>query len=288
MASKIKNIFKATQKQITTIIFDLDNTLIPTRKADSKVIVKVSELLQQKYAVTRDTAVQSTQTFLRAFRRCPDNPSIPLDTWRQHLWTQALPESHKHLSNEIYCIWLELRYRYLQMTPEIISLLELLRQTYILAIITNGPSNAQWEKIQRLNVNKFFDCVLVSGDLPWEKPAEHIFLACCNYLGVSTQNCVMIGDKLETDIQGGIDAKLGLTVWLPLNGDSNTNLDNIKPDYTINNLQELLAILPDNSNGNAKKPNFRTRANARRVPYNRRVASLPDLESGNSNSSDGS
>lgn len=42
MASKIKNIFKATQKQITTIIFDLDNTLIPTRKADSKVIVKVS------------------------------------------------------------------------------------------------------------------------------------------------------------------------------------------------------------------------------------------------------
>lgn len=86
--------------------------------------------------------------------------------------------------------------------------------------------------------------------------------------------------------QGGIDAKLGLTVWLPLNGDCNTNLvDNIKPDYTINNLQELLAILPDN---NPKKPNFRTRPNARRVPYNRRVASLPDLESGNSNSSDGS
>lgn len=43
MASKIKNIFKTTQKQITTIIFDLDNTLIPTRKGDSKAISKVSE-----------------------------------------------------------------------------------------------------------------------------------------------------------------------------------------------------------------------------------------------------
>lgn len=43
MASKIKNIFKATQKQITTIFFDLDNTLIPTRKGDSKAISKVSE-----------------------------------------------------------------------------------------------------------------------------------------------------------------------------------------------------------------------------------------------------
>lgn len=43
MASKIKNIYKATQKQITTIFFDLDNTLIPTRKGDSKAISKVSE-----------------------------------------------------------------------------------------------------------------------------------------------------------------------------------------------------------------------------------------------------
>lgn len=43
MASKIKNIYKATQKQITTIIFDLDNTLIPTRKGDNKAISKVSE-----------------------------------------------------------------------------------------------------------------------------------------------------------------------------------------------------------------------------------------------------
>lgn len=159
--------------------------------------------------MAREIAAQSTQTFLRTFRRCPDNPSIPLDTWRQHLWNQALPESHKHLSTEIYNIWLELRYRYLQMTPEIISLLELLRQTYILAIITNGPSNAQWEKVQRLNVNKWFDCVLVSGDLPWEKPNEHIFLAACNYLGVSTQNCVMIGDKLETDIQVGYCRRIG-------------------------------------------------------------------------------
>lgn len=43
MASKIKNIYKATQKQITTIFFDLDNTLIQTRKGDNKAISKVSE-----------------------------------------------------------------------------------------------------------------------------------------------------------------------------------------------------------------------------------------------------
>lgn len=45
MASKIKNIYKATQKQINTIFFDLDNTLIPTRKGDSKAISKVSDFI---------------------------------------------------------------------------------------------------------------------------------------------------------------------------------------------------------------------------------------------------
>lgn len=151
--------------------------------------------------MTHDVATQSTTQFLRTFRNCPDNPDIPLDTWRQYLWSQALPDTHKHLAIEIFHIWLDLRYRYLALTPEIVALLQSLRQSYLLAIITNGPSNAQWEKIQRLNVSKYFDCMLVSSDLPWEKPNPHIFMAACNYLGVEPKNCVMIGDKLDTDIQ---------------------------------------------------------------------------------------
>jgi N-acylneuraminate-9-phosphatase len=76
-----------------------------------------------------------------------------------------------------------------------------LKQKYLLAIITNGPSAAQWEKIQKIDLNKYFDCVLVSDDLPWSKPDPNIFYAACHYLGVQPQQCMMIGDKLETDIQ---------------------------------------------------------------------------------------
>lgn len=48
-----------------------------------------------------------------------------------------------------------------------------------------------------------FDCVLVSGDMPFEKPDVRIFEAAGRYLGVSAGECVMVGDKLETDIQVG-------------------------------------------------------------------------------------
>lgn len=116
---------------------------------------------------------------------------------------QSLPDTHTHLAGALYNDWLELRYKYLELTPETVALLQLLRQSYLLAIITNGPSNAQWEKINRLKLNKYFDLFVVSGDLPWEKPNAQIFHSACNYLGVEPGNCIMIGDKLETDIQVG-------------------------------------------------------------------------------------
>lgn len=71
--------------------------------------------------------------------------------------------------------WFSLRYEYL--TPEIsvIKMLEKLRRHYNLALLTNGTSVAQWEKIKQLNLRDYFDLVIVSGDWPWEKPNVNIF-----------------------------------------------------------------------------------------------------------------
>lgn len=93
----------------------------------------------------------------------------------------------------------------MQLPNDLIQMLRQLRKNYLLSIITNGPSASQWEKIQKLNLNmtknSLFDCILVSGDLGIEKPDVRIFHAACNYLNIAPHNAVMIGDKLETDIQ---------------------------------------------------------------------------------------
>lgn len=157
----------------------------------------------------KELAANSGSSFLSAFRRCPDNPKVPLDTWRTHLWNESLPDQFKHLSQDIYQIWLSLRYQYVTLLPETINLLQFLRQYFLLAIITNGPTNAQHEKVQILNLHRYFDTILVSGDLPWEKPHEAIFLAACKWLDVKPHQCMMIGDKLETDIQVGNHFSLG-------------------------------------------------------------------------------
>ena len=168
-------------------------------------------------------------------------------------------------AGEVYEEWLKLRYLYLAISPEVSSLLWSLRQHYLLCLITNGPSRSQWEKIERLNLRPYFDCILVSDDLPWEKPDKNIFLKACNCLGVHPSNCVMVGDKLETDIRGGINASLGATIWLTAT--QHSPHPNPCPDFTINSVSELFHLFPS-------RFSFST--------------SLPDLEDHSSNASDGS
>lgn len=163
---------------------------------------QLSESLQLNYNFSDKEAEECTTKFLKTFRNCPDNPKIPLDTWRNYLWEQALPQHYKSLSQDIYKEWLQLRYFYLAIPCEFQNLLRSFRCAgYVLGLITNGPTSSQWEKVQKLSVGQFFDCILVSSDLPWEKPHPNIFYAACNYLNVKPEECVMVGDKIGTDIK---------------------------------------------------------------------------------------
>ncbi|XP_028982310.1 neurochondrin homolog [Diachasma alloeum] len=239
-------------------------------KADSNVVsvlkkngaLTLTEELTQLYNVPQETASRITANYLKQFRKCPDNPAYDLDTWRESLWAKALGK-YSHVTGKVYERWLYLRYCYLKMPGDTVEMLVELRKKYLLGLITNGPSCAQREKVRRLELARYFDIVLVSGDLPWEKPQAEIFQEACRSLGVRPSNCIMIGDKLESDIKGGIESGLAGTVWIPLSDKTRPSPDDPKPDYTIKHITDLMAILN-------KRPG------------------APELEDSSSNASDGS
>ncbi|CAG9565366.1 unnamed protein product [Danaus chrysippus] len=200
------------------------------------------QVLVHEYGLPMDAASDSASAFLQAFRAKPDDESYAIDEWPTHLWRNCLPKNYRHIAKNISAQWLTLRFQYLALTPDVIHLLETLREDYLLGLITNGPSRAQWEKIQRLDLEKYFDCVLVSGDHPWEKPDQNIFLEACKLLNVEARTCIMVGDKLETDIKGGKDAELGGTVWIPLQYDE---MVSDLPDFKIQKVTELPEVLPN-------------------------------------------
>jgi N-acylneuraminate-9-phosphatase len=146
-----------------------------------------------------NVAEACTAEYLKAFRKCPDNGN-GLERYRRNLWRDYLPDGFKHLHHEIYELWLKYRYKYLAMPEELLSFLRRLRKNYLIGLITNGPSEAQWEKIHMLKLTNMFDCIVVSSDTEWQKPDPRIFQCVCNYFNVTPINCVMVGDTLNTDI----------------------------------------------------------------------------------------
>lgn len=223
----------------------------------------MAEELTQEYGIPEDVSVKITTTYLKLFRKCPDNVAHTLDAWRITLWSRALGEKYSYLAKKVYERWLYLRYCYLMLASDVVAMLRQLRLKYLLGLITNGPSNAQWEKIRKLSLEQYFDIILVSGDLAWEKPEREIFRKACRFLNVKPDKCIMVGDKLETDILGGVKAGLGATIWIPISDKSTLLRDDPQPDFTISHITDLLSIL-------------------------NRGPDAPELEDSSSNASDGS
>ena len=61
-------------------------------------------------------------------------------------------------------------YTYTMLREETIEVLENLKKKYKLAILSNGDSSSQHNKIKKVNIEGYFDEVIVSGDLGIHKP----------------------------------------------------------------------------------------------------------------------
>ncbi|KAK7083060.1 hypothetical protein SK128_020275 [Halocaridina rubra] len=240
--------FASSNGCISTILFDLDNTLIHTRDADDTTIETMTTWLVNK-GISANESQKITSDFLQRFREAPaphhDTDIEGLDEYRRNIWLLALPKKHHELIDEVYSLWKSERLHQLSLKPEVSDMLDDLSSDFNLGLITNGPSVAQWEKITELGCEKYFSSIVVSGDTEVEKPDKDIYNIACDKLHVSPSECIMVGDKIETDILGGVNAGVGATIWI---NDMNKNEPIApKPDFTIKDvtqLQDILLTLP--------------------------------------------
>jgi phosphoserine phosphatase len=91
--------------------------------------------------------------------------------------------------------------------------LDRLRGSYTLALVTNGASCLQREKLDASGLADSFDLVVVSAELGAGKPDPSIFRHTLARLNSDGSDAVMIGDSLSRDVDGAIAAGLE-GVWL--------------------------------------------------------------------------
>ena len=93
------------------------------------------------------------------------------------------------------------------------AVLESLAARATLAMITNGLSEVQRARIERLGLGDYFHTVIISSEVGVTKPRREIFdLAFAGLGNPGTETALMIGDSLTSDIAGGRNAGID-TCW---------------------------------------------------------------------------
>lgn len=123
--------------------------------------------------------------------------------------------------------------------PYTIEILEYLKKKgYILHMITNGFEQVQWRKLENAGIASYFVEVITSELACCLKPQKEIFDFAINKAGCCYQESLMLGDNLDADIQGAINAGMD-TVFVNHINEPTT----LQPTYTIRHLKELEEIL---------------------------------------------
>ena len=122
-----------------------------------------------------------------------------------------------------------------------VEMLKALSREFNLYLASNGTDSVQTGRIAASGIEKYFKDIFISERLGANKPSVEYFRACEKRIeNFSREECIIVGDSLSSDILGGIRAGIKTCRFNPkcLPG-----CDEIKPDYEIRALCELLPLL---------------------------------------------
>ncbi|MBS7255383.1 YjjG family noncanonical pyrimidine nucleotidase [Flavobacterium branchiicola] len=114
-----------------------------------------------------------------------------------------------------------------------IEVLEYLKPKYRLHIITNGFASVQDKKINNASLGGYFNTITNSELAGVKKPNSIIFDYAVNLAQASKSNCIMIGDCLDADVNGALNAGLDAIFF---------NEKNIEVSQDIKQIQHLLEL----------------------------------------------
>ncbi|MBP1913024.1 TIGR02253 family HAD-type hydrolase [Thermococcus stetteri] len=223
---------------IRAVLFDLDDTLVDTTKlAELARKNAVENMVRHGLPVDFNTAYSE---LLELINEYGSNFGKHFDYLLRRL---DLPQNPKWIAAGVIA-YHNTKFAYLRSVKNSKRvLLELKREGYKVAVVTDGDPIKQWEKILRLELDEYFDDVFISDYLGVKKPHPKIFLKALKKLGVKPEEAVMVGDRLYSDIYGAKNVGM-TTVWFRYGKYRDREMEYVEyADFTIERLEDLLRII---------------------------------------------
>jgi len=115
--------------------------------------------------------------------------------------------------------------------------LDVLKNSYRLHIITNGPDSVQEKKLKNANLTAYFQTITNSEIAGVKKPHPGIFQHALTTANTKAENSIMIGDNINADVHGALNVGMQ-AVWF-----NEFKLENTIGVAEVQQLNQLLEIL---------------------------------------------
>jgi putative hydrolase of the HAD superfamily len=232
-------------KNITHIFFDLDHTLWDTDKNAKESLqeihqeIKILENFNVPFELFHSTYQKHNDILWKKYAKHEVTKSdVRINRFKYSLEELNIFDDN---INEFFAS------HFVSRTPlkknlieGAIELMDYVKDRYTLSIITNGFKEVQYIKMEESGLSKYFSHIFISEEVGYNKPSPDIFKHAMETSGaINAENCLMIGDSLEADILGAINAGMKAVYLCPESKNESTENNFI----TVNSLAEIKTIL---------------------------------------------
>ena len=128
------------------------------------------------------------------------------------------------------------------------ELMEYLRRRgYRMHMTSNGFHEVQYKKLKACGLRPYFDTIILSEDAGANKPSSAFFDYALRQSGAERQTTLMIGDNLQTDILGALNAGIDALLFNRWSIDAG-EIGKVKAQFetqfsTVDSLRDIMALL---------------------------------------------
>lgn len=202
---------KFSEQQVEAVLFDLGGTLIKT----TQIPLVLKEILKYR-GIERSLKEIST-----AWKKAEKGLNFrDLATLLDEFWVQwnlrilghlQIKSNIRPLAEFIAIHWWD--YCDVTLYPDAEKVLPSLKARGLkIGVITNGLRSDVSEILPKVNLQNFFDVVVVIDTLKKMKPDTELFTCALDRLKTTTSNTIFVGDEVEADYKGA--QRAGLPVYL--------------------------------------------------------------------------
>ena len=215
--------------KIKGVIFDLDGTLIDSLETYTQAL---------NQGIQRFNLAPVSKEELASLL----NRAVPLEQIIQQLFPTQFKDREERLDciEEIVKAYQKLEQN-VSLKPGAAQVLSSLKEMGLKVGIVTGRTTSgeqKWLELRRLNIDQFIDVVITGADAE-RKPAPEGIIKCAQELGLSTEECVFVGDA-QSDIITGKAAGV-MTIAISTGVAQEGTLSQERPDAIVDSLAELLS-----------------------------------------------